>query len=440
MKLNRTYRILGKNVYRSNNTWETGLNNNDLIIGPTGSGKTRGYVKPNIMQCNESMVIADTKGSLIHEVGPLLRENGYRILHMDFKHLENSYGYNPLDFIRRNPLSGKCYPQDILTIADTLVPVKSQQDPFWEQAAKMYLTCIVSYVMECLPKEEQNLKYVADVFSEIGSGKFKQLIDEQAHLHPDSYAVQTFRLFENNYKSPRTSASIVAILGEKFNGLLFDGAIQMYTAKNRINFRDLGKQKTAVFLTISDMDRSMDRLISLFYTQALQTLYDSADTEYADHRLPIPVRLILDDFATNAYIPDFHNITSVIRSREIYVSIILQSITQLEALYGHANAATIMNNCDNLLYLGGQDVDTARYISPKVNKPASAILNMKLDESYLFTRGQAAQKVEKFDICSHPRYMALPEAQGRYKRKTAPVSTCTSEVDTLRKEGDAYEC
>ncbi len=439
MNTNHTYRILAHNVYENNNTWETGLNNNDLIIGPSGAGKTRSYVKPNIMQCNESMIIADTKGSLIHEVGPLLRENGYQVIHIDFKHLEHSYGYNPLDFIRQHPRTGNYLPQDILTIANTLVPVKSQQDPFWEQASQMYLGCLIAYVMECLPEEEHNLKYVADVFAEIATGNFKQLIQEQQLIHPDSYAVQCYQLFQNTCKSPKTESSITSVLGEKFNALLFDDAIAMYTAEKRIQFRDLGRRKTAVFLTISDMDRSMDRLISLFYTQALQTLCDSADTEYANHRLPIPVRLILDDFATNAYIPDFHNITSVIRSREIYVSIILQSLTQLEALYGRANAATIVNNCDHLLYLGGQDVNTAQWLSPKMNKPTSAILNMKLGEGCLFTRGQEAQKIEKYDLRTHPQYAALPEACGTRQGNKATSTSFAEEIEPLWTGEEVYD-
>lgn len=131
----------------------------------------------------------------------------------------------------------------------------------------------------------------------------------------------------------------------------------MFSCPQRIDFRSLGREKTAVFLTISDTDRSMDGLVNLFYTQALQTLCNSADKDYPDHRLPVPVRFILDDFATNVRIPDFDKIISVIRSREIYVSIILQSISQLSALYGSGESTTIINNCDNCLYLGGQDVE-----------------------------------------------------------------------------------
>ncbi len=427
-----TYRILAKSVSANNNTHKTGVNNNDLIIGPSGAGKTRGYVKPNIMQCNESMIIADTKGNLHREMVPLLKANGYRTMLIDFADLGNSYGYNPLDFIRWNETQQRYCPQDIRTISDALIPVTSQKEPFWEQAAKLYLNAVMGYVMECLPEREHNLKYVVDLFCEIATGRFRTLMNEMKMAQPDSFPVQNYRLFETLCQSEKTEASILGILGEKLNGLNDSEVFDLYNRADRIDFATLGREKTAVFLTISDTDRSMDRMVNLFYTQAIQCLCRSADRDYADSRLKVPVRLILDDFATNAVIPDFHNITSVIRSREISVSIILQSITQLEAIYGRENAATIANNCDNCLYLGGQDVDTAKYIGTKANLPASTVLNMCLNDAYLFTRGQRPRKVEKFDLKTHKNYSVLKEA-------AFPCEELLFECNTeSEKGGDSY--
>ena len=194
---------------------------------------------------------------------------------------------------------------------------------------------------------------------------------------------------------------------------MLNDLLKMYKNENRIDFSSLGREKTAVFFSISDTDRSKDRIISLFYTQALQELCNSADFDYEDCRLPVPVRFILDDFATNTYIPDFDKIISVIRSREIYVSIVLQSITQLNSLYGPDNAKTIINNCDNCLYLGGQDIDTANYMSFKANKSITTILNMPLKEAYLFTRGREPRIVEKYDITQHTKYRELPESHNK---------------------------
>lgn len=415
-------RILAKNHFISNDTRATGLNNNDLVIGPSGAGKTRGYVIPNILQCSGSMVIADTKGSLIHQVGPMLKSSGYDLLHLNFKDLDGSCGYNPLDYIRTDPKTGRCREQDILTVAAALVPNTAvHSDPYWEYAARMYLASMIAYVMECLPPREQTLEYVAQLHGEMNSGNFDRLMHELKASDPDSFAVRAYRFFEGNSKAEKMHASITGILGEKLMPLTFRGACDMYAAKQRLDFRQLGRKKTALFLTISDTDRSMDRLVSLLYTQAMHALCDSADMDYPDHRLPVSVRFLLDDFATNAFVPDFHNITSVIRSREIYVSIILQSITQLNSLYGEANAATIVNNCDNWLYLGGQDVDTARCISTKANRTVSTILNLPLDRAYLFTRGSEPRLVEKYDLRQHPNYCRLSEPAA--PEKTEPQAT-----------------
>lgn len=436
----KTERILAQNCYMDNDTWTTGLNNNDLIIGPSGAGKTRGYVKPNIMQCNESMIIADTKGSLIHEMSPLLKAKGYRVILMDFKDLHNTYGYNPLDYIRYDRKRGKYSEQDIMTVAQALVPGSQfDRDPYWNNAARMYLTSIIAYVMECLPEQEHTLKYVTDLYAELNTRNYHRLLEDLRQKNPDSYAVKTFDLFRDNGKSERTEGSIIAVLGERLNGLGLEGAVKMYNARKRIRFRDLGRKKTAVFLTISDTDRSMDNLVGLFYTQALHALCASADLEYPDHRLPVPVRFILDDFATNAVITDFHNLTSVIRSREIYVSIILQSITQLNAIYGQDNATTIINNCDNCLYLGGQDITTAKFIAEKANKTPFTVLNLPLSDAYLFTRGCNPQKVKRFDICSHPNYSLLPEAAEAKHRHKAELSAegLNYEANTT-KGGESY--
>ena len=406
----KNYRILAQGHVMNNNTWETGINNNDLVIGPAGAGKTRGYVKPNLMQCNESMVITDTKGSLIHEVGPLLRGNGYQVIHIDFTDMEDSYGYNPLDYIHCDKETGKYSEQDIMSICACLVPIENERDPFWDLSARMYLAALVGYVMECLPPEEHTLQYVTEVFDLMSSDQFDKLFAELGVQNPDSFAYKKYTMFRGNRKAEKMHESIRGILIEKLDTLTYDGPVKLFNQPNKVEFSQLGKEKTAVFLSVSDTDRSSDRLVNLFYTQALQALCASADKDYQNHRLPVPVRFILDDFATNAEIPDFDKIISVIRSREIYVSIILQSLSQLNAIYGKDRAMTIINNCDNCLYLGGQDVDTARYISLKANRTVDSILNLPLNEAYLFTRGTLPQKVQKYDIKNHVRYRELPEA------------------------------
>lgn len=398
---NRTKRILAENVFISNNTWETGLNNNDLIIGTSGTGKTRGYLIPNVLAAdNESFIITDTKGTLRDDLSQRLQEKGYKIVCIDFTDCMNSYGYNPLDNIRRDKEKDIFCEQDILKIAACLVPVENHADCFWDYAARQYLEALLGYVMSCLPESEQNLTYVYKLFTEMYTGQFYKLMDELAELAPDNFAVQQYRLFRGTKTAERMDASIKGVLSEKLEVFAFDGARRLFANPKKINFSDLRNEKTIVFLNVSDTDRSMDKLVSLFYTQALQTLCNTK--EPADKDTPYyPVRFIMDDFAANTCVPDFDKIISVVRSREIYISIILQSISQLESLYGSAAAKTIINNFDHLLYLGGNDVDTCQYIGVKANKSVNTILSLPIDDAWLFERGKEPWKVEKYRLENH---------------------------------------
>ena len=412
-------RILADNHFISNDTWQTGLNNNDLIIGPSGAGKTRGYVIPNILQCNGSMVVADTKGTICPEVGPILAQEGYKVMEINLADCALSpYGYNPLAYIRRDRY-GRFSEQDILTLAACTVPVETVRDPYWENMARIYLESAAAYALEALPEEEQDFTSVVRLSGEMGvGGKYKKLMEELAVIDPESFA--RYRMFQNVSENAGTTSSCIhSFLASKISPLAFDGAKKLFKNPNKINIKRLGREKTAVFLTISDTDSSMYRLANLFYTQALHTLCDLADKS-AGHRLKVPVRFYLDDFASNVVIPDFDRIISVIRSREISVSVIIQSLSQLESLYGQAKAMTILNNCDNMLCLGaGRDISTARYISYQVNKPVSAVLNTPLSEAWLLTRGEAAQQVRKYDLKSHRLYNRLPEAARPENIKTA---------------------
>ena len=409
---NTGYRILAGGVRISNDTWETGINNNDVIIGPPGSGKTRGYVIPNILQCGGSMIIADSKGAVCQQVSGVLEQNGYKICELNLADCwKSTAGYNPLKFIRFDYEHEHYSEQDILRVSACLVPQEIANEPFWDHAARMLLETLMGYLLECQPEEEHTLDNVVLLLSQLGSATNK-LLDEYAAIAPNSFPARRWMLYKSMTQADRTQACIQGILAEKLSTLSFDGVSELYYRDNQIDFASLGRERTALFLTISDTDRSLDTLAALLYTQALQELCAEADGN-PNHRLNIPVRLYLDDFACNAVIPDFDKIISVIRSREISVSIILQSISQLESLYGHPRALTIINGCDSLLYLGGQDVETAQFVGVKANKPTSAILNMSLDDAWLFTRGTTPRQVRKYTLSDHPRYRELSECQVR---------------------------
>lgn len=406
------YRILADGVTASNDTWATGLANHDLIIGPTGGGKTRGYVLPNLLSSQESFVVTDSKGTLRRQVGGILERRGFQLLELDFTDLLHSpWGYNPLRFIRYDEQRECWNEQDIITVAAALVPVEDRAQPFWEYAARNLLEALIGYTLECLPAEEHDLTSVARLFAEAETGILDEFMGELCTIAPESFAAMRWRSLQTCRRADKMYGSILGILTQKVSNFSFAGARELFTNLNQIDFAAISHTPTAVFVRVSDNDFSLANLTSLFYTQALQMLMAEADKQ-SDNRLKVPVRLYLDDFA-NLLVPDMDKIISVIRSREISVSIVLQNITQLEGLYGRAKAMTIVDNCDHLLYLGGQSVETARFISTKANKPASTILNMPLDRAWLFERGSTPREVRKYDLTRHPLYHQLPEYRAR---------------------------
>ena len=406
------YRILADGVTVSNDTWVTGLGNHDLIIGPTGGGKTRGYVLPNLLSSQESFIVTDSKGTLRRQVGGILERRGFQLLELDFTDLLHSpWGYNPLRFIRYD-MERECWnEQDIITVAAALVPVEDKTQPFWEYAARNLLEALIGYTLECLPAEEHDLTSVVRLFAEAETGVLDELMRELCTIDPDGFVAMRWRSLQTCRRADKMYGSILGILAQKISNFSFSGAQEMFINPNQVDFAAISHTPTAVFVRVSDNDFSLNNLTSLFYTQALQIFMAEADSR-PDGRLQIPVRLYLDDFA-NLNIPDIDKTISVIRSREISVSIAIQSITQLEGLYGHAKAVTIIDNCDHLLYLGGQSVETARFIAVKANKPASAILNMPLDRAWLFERGSSPREVKKYDLTRHPLYHQLLECRAQ---------------------------
>lgn len=389
-------RILAKEVVVSNDTWRTRLNNNDLIIGASGSGKTSGYVIPNIKLCGESMVISDTKGLLYDKLHNELLASGYEVKLLDFVKMSKSSCYNPLDYVRVDTETEKVCEQDVLSVAYSLLPTTRQDDPFWEETARMVLASLVAFVKEALPGAEQDMVSVTSLANMLYTGSDAESLFNELERHkPDSFAVKKFKGYRDIMTSSKKSwACVLQFLNVALNTYDFADVRNMLRGENKIWVEDLGRKKVALFVNVSDTDHTYDNLINVFYTQAIQCLCREADNN-PDGRLEVPVRIILDDYAGSAVIADFDKIISVIRSRNLSVSVVLQSISQLDSLYTPAQAMTILNGCDHMLYLGGQDVDTARHISVKANKPIREILNMSIDEAYLFERGSKPRLVKR---------------------------------------------
>ncbi len=405
--------ILGQGVYFSRDDYKTQLNNNVCVVGTSGAGKTRSIVKPNLMQAKGSYVVSDPKGNLAKELGPYLKKKGYEVVKMDFIHPEKSIGYNPLDYCRTT--------QDIQQLAYMLVyelrygnGQGCALDPFWDETSQMLLMALISYIKESdeLSDEEKTLSFIPELMRECGktdkspgindSTRAKSKLDERMNAlrlrcemeGAKSWAVNRFDDFGT---TPAKTFNTIVISSLAKLASFDTVEIRKMLARKCFDFRKIGQKPMAVFVVVSDTDRSMDVLVNLFYSQLMNELCRFADDECKDSRLPVPVQFILDDFATNARIGNFQNIIANIRSRGISTMLMLQSETQLKAYYGD-NAQTIIDNCNTYVYMGGSNPEQARIVGRRANKTATTILDMPIGMSWVFRRGQKPILCKNFDL------------------------------------------
>lgn len=366
------------------NDFQTFLNNNVLAIGSSGTGKTRTLVEPNLKKAVGSSILIDPKGLIYNKHKDFLEQRGYNVLLLDLAHPERSMKYNPLDFVKT--------PQDVMRISEIITDKKAslgtRADPYWDNMTNIYLNAMIGYIIETneLPRCFSSvLTLMHEGTRKDEENKITPLSQRFARLklkNPQSWAVSQFLNADSApYKTYDTIRSTVAA---KFANL-DTPELRAMMSGNDIDFKRIGEEKTAVFVTVSDTDRSMDTLANIFVTQSLQQLCEHAN-DFADGRLPVPVRFILDDFATNCRIAEFPRIISTIRSRGISAMLMLQSEAQLTNYYGYDDK-TVISNCDTYVYLGGNDLETAKSISERANKPLAQILNMPVGFCWVFRRG-----------------------------------------------------
>lgn len=388
----RSVSILGDGVVRSNDSWATGLNNNELVLGPSGAGKTRGFLMPNLAYGNQeaSFLVLDTKGTLFDECGPALRERGYEVERLDFTDVGGSIGWDPLDHVR----AGAMAQRDILAVASAICPCEFTTDPYWDLAAANYLSAFLAYVVEAFPAGLRTTDRVVRLFEEASDAAVANaMFDTWRVEEPDSFAARVWRRSRITQGSDKTHASIMGVLAQKVAVLGFDAVTALFTSRERVDFARLGHERVALFVTVSDVDRSLDPLVSLFVTQALQGLLREAD-RCEGGRLPRPVRLFLDDFA-NLRIPDFDKVIAVTRSREVWVTMLCQSYAQLVDLYGGPGAEVVRGNCDTSLVLAFQDDATASAFAVMAGRSPDSLV--RSGESWLFVRGWEPRRVSAFD-------------------------------------------
>lgn len=396
------YRYLGEGFSVSNDTRITHLNNNDLVVGSSGASKTGSIVYPQLKSLKDSsLIVSDTKGRLEGMFRQELESKGFEVNKIDFINPAQSAKYNPLDYIRRTS-DGGFKEQDVAKIAAALVPETfCPEDPFWVYSARNVIEFFVGYALSVLPEEEHDMYSVYQLYrmyiSPAGDIPFIQWVKE----NPDTLAARKYAQISAMKAADKTVSCIYAFVNLAFKPFDYSEYRTIFSIdnsknakENNFNIVSLARRKSVLFLNQSDNDHSMDALVNLFYTQTLQTLISEADAK-EDGRLEVPVRLIIDDFASGAKLEDFDRIISVVRSRDIWLTMCMQSFTQLQTLYTSAQALTVINNCDHIIYLGSNDLGSAEFIGTRAKKTPEAILSIDRDKEFILEGGKPAQMVNK---------------------------------------------
>ena len=356
-------------------------NKNVLVIGGSGSGKTRFYVKPNLMQMHSSYCVTDPKGTIVLECGKMLEDNGYEIRILNTINFKKSMKYNPFSYIHSE--------KDILKLVQTIIAntkgkgEKAGED-FWVKAEKLYYTALIAYIYYEAPKEEKNFATLLDMIdaSEVREDdeNYKNPIDRLFEAlekkEPRHFAVKQYKKYK--LAAGKTAKSILISCGARLAP--FDiQELRDLMSEDELELDCLGDRKTALFVIISDTDDTFNFVVSIMYSQLFNLLCDKADDVYGG-RLPVHVRFLLDEFANIGLIPKFEKLIATIRSREISASIILQAQSQLKAIYND-NADTIIGNCDSTLFLGGKEKTTLKELSETLGKETIDLYNISETKS-----------------------------------------------------------
>ena len=347
-------------------------NLNVLVVGGSGAGKTRYYARPNIMQGNCSFIITDPKAELLRSTGNLLKSKGYEVRVFDLINPEASMCYNPFRYIDDD--------KDVLRLISNLIknttPKGSHEsDPFWTKAETALLQALMLYLIREAPEDEQTFAMILEMISsaevreddETFQSPLDLLFENLENRDPLNIAVKQYKVFKQ--AAGKTAKSILVSAGVRLAAFNLS-QIAGLTCIDEMDLADLGEKKVALFCCIPDSDPSLNYLVGLLYTQAFQTLYQLADRKYGG-RLPVHVHAVMDEWANISLPDDFEKLLSTMRSREISVSIIVQNIAQIKALYKDA-WESIIGNCDSLLYLGGNEASTHEYLSKALGKETLA--------------------------------------------------------------------
>lgn len=417
-------------------------NKNVLVIGGSGSGKTRFFVKANLLQAHSSYILTDPKGDLVSQTGAFLQRKGYRIKILNTINFSKSMHYNPMAYVHSE--------KDILKLVTTLITNTKGEgkggDPFWEKAETLLLTALIGYIHYHMLEEEQNFSILLDMLNAMevreDDENFKNgidlLFDELEAESPDDFALRQYKRYK--LAAGKTAKSILISVGARLS--CFDiQELRELTAYDELELDTLGDSKTVLYIIMSDTDSTFNFLISMCYTQMFNLLCEKADDVYGG-RLPVHVRCLIDEMANIGQIPNLEKLIATIRSREISACLILQAQAQLKAIYKD-NADTIVGNCDSVLFLGGKERTTLKELTEALGKETIDTFNtgesrgrevshslnyqklgkelMSIDELATLDGGKCIYQLrgvrpflsDKYDITKHPWYKYLSDADPR---------------------------
>ena len=459
-------KILTKNVCIGYDGRLHRRNLNTLVIGGSGAGKTRFYAKPNVMQANTSLVILDPKGEIARDEGYLLEEKGYVVKVLDLINMQRSHCYNPFVYLQDDNDIQKL----VTNLFKATTPKGSQSsDPFWDTAAETLLLALIFYLWHEAPEDEQNFSMVMEM---LRAGEVKEdddnyvspldiLFNQLEIENPNHIAIKYYRDYRSG--SGKTLKSIQITLASRLEKFNLD-SVSSLTQTDELELDTIGEKKTALFAIIPDNDTSFNFLISILYTQLFQHLFYSADHKYGG-RLPVHVHFLMDEFANVSLPDDFDKILSVMRSREVSVSIILQNLAQLKALF-EKQWESIVGNCDEFLYLGGNEQSTHKYVSELLGKETIDLntygkssghsgnysTNYQLTgrelltpdevrlldnrEAILFIRGERPIKDFKYDILKHPNVKLSVDGNAKpymYGEDSKSIATINLDFSSIKR-------
>lgn len=394
----------------------TGVNNNTIVVACSGAGKTMSISEPLFLELyNRSVIATVTKRRIINKYGIVMRKRGYKVLDLDFVHPERgNVAYDPLDFINGY--------QDITFVAKSVVMAnprkeKSNADPYWDEASISLLSALIGYVL--MTKEDATF---ADVLEMLDNLEFEESCGQICTNYDRKFEVLEEKDSSNfavsNWKSfkrlpIKTSSCVFGTLNTTVDSIFNPELRKMFRMKKKIDFEELASRKTVLFVTSSPVNPTLNCFINLFYGHAFKQLFEFGEDQY-NGRLPIPVHVIADDFATGCPVPMFDEYISIFREKGISVTLLIQSESQLSSIYGSNAATTIINNCDSYVYMGSNDLQTAQNISIRVNRPLEDVLYMPVGSQILFRRGQKPIWTKRYNILENELYQKITQ---QYERR-----------------------